>query len=311
VSFTISFQNIMMIKNCDLHTKKIALIVNGKSQRGRSLFRHAKTLLISSEIKLDQAICIRKPEEIKQNIQSLVSSGIDMIIIGGGDGTISEIVDFGVKEDILFAILPLGTSNSFARSLNMPLDLENAVKVIKSGNVKQIDLGQIGTDYFANTANIGLSVEVNRSVNNDFKRKFGRIAYLPLAIWNLVIIQPFDVTVTSPIGVSKFKCIEILIANGQFQGGIPLALNANLGSGKLILKIFLCNNWKDKINLLGYWFLSLFRHNIRNRRIKQFGFDQLKIETRESMYVDIDGETSIKTPIDVSVAEGVLSIIVP
>jgi YegS/Rv2252/BmrU family lipid kinase len=300
-----------MNKEINLDDKKIALIVNGKSQRGRSLFRHAKTLLTDNQIELDQAVCVRKPEEIKQNVQSLVSSGIDMIIIGGGDGTISEIVDFGVKEDILFAILPLGTSNSFARSLNMPLDLENAVKVIKSGNVKQIDLGQIGDDYFANTANIGLSVEVNRSVNNDFKRNFGRLAYLPVAIWNLLTFQPFDVTITSSIGVSKYKCIEMLIANGQFQGGIPLALNANLGSGKLILKMFLCNNWKDKVNLLGYWFLSLFRHNIRNRRIKQFGFDQVKIETREPMYVDIDGEAGIKTPIDVSVAEGVLSIIVP
>jgi YegS/Rv2252/BmrU family lipid kinase len=304
-------KNTTMNKQINLNDKKIALIVNGKSQRGRSLFRHAKTLLIDNGIKLDQSLCIRKPREIKQNVKDIITSGIDMIIIGGGDGTISEIVDFGVKEDILFAILPFGTSNSFARSLNLPLNLESAVKVIKSGNVKQIDLGQIGDDYFANTANVGLSVEVNRSVNNDFKRNFGRLAYLPLAIWNLLTFQPFDVTITSPIGVSKFKCIEILIANGQFQGGIPLALNANLGSGKLILKMFLCNNWKDKLNLLGYWFLSLFRHNIRNRRIKQFGFDQLKIETREPMYVDIDGEASIKTPIDVSVAEGVLSIIAP
>jgi YegS/Rv2252/BmrU family lipid kinase len=309
--FIISIQNITMNKNINLNTKKIALIVNGKSQRGRSLFKHTKALLIDNKIELSQSICIRKPREIRQNVEYIISTGIDMIIIGGGDGTISEIVDFGVKKDILFAILPLGTSNSFARSLNMPLDLESAIKVIKSGNVKQIDLGQIGEDYFANTANIGLTVEVNQSVNNNFKRKFGRIAYLPLVIWNLIIFQPFDVTITSHIGVSKFKCIEILIANGQFQGGIPLALNANLDSGKLILKMFLCNNWKDKLNLLGYWFLSLFRHNIRNRRIKQFRFDNLKIDTRKPMYIDIDGEANIKTPVDICVAEGVLSIIVP
>jgi YegS/Rv2252/BmrU family lipid kinase len=298
-----------MIKNCDLKSKKIALVVNGKSQRGRSLFKHAKTLLGNNEIKLEQSLCIRKPKEIKQKIVEIIESGINMIIIGGGDGTISEIVDFGVKKDILFAILPLGTSNSFARSLNLPLDLESAIKTIKSGNIKQIDLGQIGNDYFANTANIGLSVETNRSVNNDFKRNFGRVAYLPLAIWNLVTFRPFDVTLTTSIGVFKYKCIEILIANGQFQGGIPLALNADLSNRKLIIKLFLCNNWKDKVNLLGYWFLSLFSHNIRNKRIKQFGFDNLKIETRDPMYVDIDGEANIKTPIDIRVAEGVLSII--
>jgi YegS/Rv2252/BmrU family lipid kinase len=300
-----------MTKTVDINTKKIALIVNGNSQRGRSLYKHAIELLAVNQIKIWQGFCIRKPENINKIVQGIISDGVDMIIVGGGDGTISAIVDFGAKKDILFAILPLGTSNSFARSLNMPLDLETAIKVIKIGKVKQIDLGRIGEDYFANTANLGLSVEVNQSVNNDFKKKFGRLAYLPLAIWNLLTFAPFDVTVTTSIGVSKYKCIEILIANGQFQGGIPLALSANLGNGKLILKIFLCNNWKDKINLLGYWFLSLFRHNIRNRRIKQFGFDEAKIETTRPMYVDIDGEANTKTPIKVSVAEKALEIIVP
>jgi YegS/Rv2252/BmrU family lipid kinase len=300
-----------MSKKIDISAKKIALIVNGQSQRGRRLYKHAIKLLDKNQIKILQGLCIRKSQSINQTVQGAIRDGVDMIIVGGGDGTISAVVDFGAKKDILFAVLPLGTANSFARSLNMPLDLESAIQVIKTGKTKRIDLGKIGEDYFANTANLGLSVEVNRSVDNKYKRSFGRLAYLPLAFWHLLNFKPFDVTVTTSIGVAKYKCIEILIANGQFQGGIPLALNADLGNGKLILKIFLCNNWKDKINLLGYWFLSLFSHNIRNKRIKQFGFDQAKIETARPMYVDIDGEATIKTPIEVSVANGALEIVVP
>jgi len=295
----------------DISTKSIALIVNGKSQRGRKLFKRALNLFAFNNIVLDRAICTREPQEIQKNVVDSINSGIDMVIIGGGDGTVSEAVDFGVKLEVLFAVLPLGTSNSFARSLNMPLNLESAIKIIKSGKVRQIDLGKIGEDYFANTANIGLSVEVNRSVNNDFKRSFGRMAYLPIAIWNLITFEPFDVTVTHEGQQAKYKCIEILIANGQFQGGVPLALNANLGNGILIAKIFLCNNWKDKLNLLGYWFMSLFRHNIINRRIKQFSFEQLTLATVAPMFVDIDGESNIKTPITITVAEGALSIITP
>lgn len=297
--------------NIDINSKKIALIVNGKSQRGRKLFKHAKNLLLSNEIQVTRAICVRKPKEINKTVKDCIASGINMIIIGGGDGTISSILEFGLDKKIVFAVLPLGTSNSFARSIEIPLDLEGAVMVIKSGATKQIDLGCINDNYFANTASIGLSVEINKSVNNDFKRNFGRIAYLPLAIWNLVNFQPFGVTITTPTGVSKYKCIEMLIANGQFQGGIALAVDAKLGSGKLILKIFLCNNWRDKLNLLGYWFMSLFRHNIRNKRIKQFIFDNAKIETDVTMYIDIDGEAITKTPINVSVVEKIVSIIVP
>jgi YegS/Rv2252/BmrU family lipid kinase len=300
-----------MTKKININSKKIALIVNCQSQRGRSLYNNTINLLEQNDIKIWQGFCVSNPNKIGKTVQNAINAGVDMIIVGGGDGTISAVVDYGVKNDILFAILPLGTSNSFARSLNMPLDLEEAIKVIKAGKVKQIDLGKIGNDYFANTANIGLSVEVNRSVNDNFKRGFGRLAYLPLAIWNLLTFAPFDVTVITSIGINKYRCIEVLIANGQFQGGIPLALNANLASRKLIIKIFLCNNWKDKFNLLGYWFLSLFRHNIRNRRIKQFGFNVARIETNLPMYVDIDGEVTIKTPIDITVAERILSIIAP
>ncbi len=300
-----------MTNQIDITQKKIALIVNGKSQRGRKLFKHAKELLQSNNITPDQAICVRKPKEIKKTVTDCINSGVDMILIGGGDGTISEIVDFGVKKNILFGFLPLGTSNSFVRSLAIPLDLEGAISVIKAGKTQQIDLGCIDGDYFANTASIGLTVDVNRSVDNNYKRNFGRIIYLPLALWNLINFKTFDATITTKNGVTKYKCLEILIANGQFQGGVPLALDADPESGSLILKIFLCNDFKDRLNLLGYWFLSVFKHNIANRRIKQFTFDQIKIATESPMYVDIDGETSIKTPIQVSVAKKVLSIIVP
>ena len=301
----------MMNNNVDIRTKKIAFIVNGKSQRGRKLFKHALELFKLNEVELKRADCVRKPKDIKKIIIESIAAGINMIIIGGGDGTISEAVDFGVKNHVLFAILPLGTSNSFARSLQMPLDLESAVATIKAGNVAQIDLGQIGRDYFANTANLGISMEVNRSVNNDFKRNFGRLAYLPLAIWKLITFEPFEITLITQKTQIKYKVIEVLIANGQFQGGIPLALNAKLESGKLIVKLFLCSGWTDKINLLGYWFLSLFRHNIRNRRIVQFAIDSVNIDTVKPIDVDIDGEFKTQTPINVSVAKGVLSIIVP
>jgi YegS/Rv2252/BmrU family lipid kinase len=295
----------------DINTKKIALIVNGKSRRGRNMFRNAKKLLSENGINIFANYCVQNPKDITSTVTSAIEKGVDMIIVGGGDGTISAVVDFGAKKDILFAVLPLGTSNSFARSLNMPLDLESAIRVIKNGNTKRIDLGLIGQDYFANTANIGISVNVNKSVDNKYKKNFGRMAYLPLALWHLIKFEPFDLIVKSSSGVTKYRCIEVLIANGQFQGGVGLAMNADLVSGKLIIKIFLCNDWKDKINLLGYWFLSLFKHNIRNKRIIQFGFNEIKLDTNIPMFIDIDGESNIKTPVDVSTAKGALNIIVP
>jgi YegS/Rv2252/BmrU family lipid kinase len=300
-----------MTKNNKLQTHKIALIVNGKSHKGRQLYREAKKKIQAAGINLALSFCVKNPDRLHETVRNSLAEGVDMIIVGGGDGTISSVVDFGANKDIVFAILPVGTANSFALSLGLPIDLDQAIEVIRQAKITQVDMGKINGDYFANTANIGISVAINQAVNPNHKKYFGRIAFIPGAIKQLFTFQPFDVTITSQSRVTKHKCIEMLIANGQFQGGLALALNTDLENGKLLIKIFLCNNWKDKVNLLGYWFLSIFRHNIRNKRIKQYKFDSLTIETSPPMYIDIDGEAVTKTPIDVSVAKASLKIIVP
>jgi diacylglycerol kinase family enzyme len=87
-----------------------------------------------------------------------------MVIVGGGDGTLSSNIDYFKDRDTVFAILPLGTANSFARSLHMPLDLDGAVEVIAHGEPSRIDLGCINGDYFGNSAAIGLSPLIAKSV---------------------------------------------------------------------------------------------------------------------------------------------------
>ena len=75
-----------------------------------------------------------------------------MVIVGGGDGSLSSAVDHFIGTNTVFAILPLGTANSFARTLGIPLDLDGAIDVIAKGRRKRIDLGCIDGDYFANAA---------------------------------------------------------------------------------------------------------------------------------------------------------------
>jgi YegS/Rv2252/BmrU family lipid kinase len=294
----------------DINKTKIALVVNGKSQRGRSLFEQSKELLKQSGVDVDQSFCIRKPSKIRDTVKQLIKDGAGLIILGGGDGTISGAVDYGAFQDVAFGFLPLGTSNSFVRGLNIPLELEQAIEVIKEGKVRSIDMGQIGEDYFANTANLGVSAKVNRSVNNENKKFFGRLAYLPIALWQLLWYKPFNAKITNGADIYEYKCIEILIANGQFQGGLPLALDADLESGNLVVKVFKCQNWSDKWKLMGFWISTLFNLNVHSDNVEILFLDQFTIETNKPIKVDIDGESVAVTPIDVKVAKGSLNVVV-
>src|SRR3546814_9635967 len=101
-----------------------------------------------------------------------------MVCVGGGDGSRSSAVDFFVGHDCVIALLPLGTANSFARTMGIPLDLEGAIGVIAGGRRRRIDLGMIDGDYFANCAAIGLSPLIAESVPHGFKAWAGRVGYL-------------------------------------------------------------------------------------------------------------------------------------
>jgi YegS/Rv2252/BmrU family lipid kinase len=299
-----------MNQTIDLKIAKIALVVNGKSQRGRSLFKESKRLLSLADILVSYSFCIRKPSKIRSTVENLISDGIDLIIVGGGDGTISAAVDFGAYKDVTFAFLPLGTSNSFARGLGLPLELEQAIGVIKKAKTKLIDMGKIGKDYFANTANLGITAQVNRSVNNENKKFFGRLAYVPIVLWQLFWFKPFAATISAGNDIYEYKCIELLIANGQYQGGLPLALDADIESGNLVVKVFKCHNSSDKWKLMGFWISTLFGLNVHSDNVEILFLDQFRIETKKPIKVDIDGESVARTPVDVQVAKDSLRVII-
>src|SRR3546814_2461195 len=78
------------------------------------------------------------------------------------------------SSDVCSSDLPLGTANSFARTLGIPLDLPGAVDVIANGRRARIDLGAINNDYFANVAAIGLPSLVGSTIPDGLKRVLGR-----------------------------------------------------------------------------------------------------------------------------------------
>jgi diacylglycerol kinase-like protein len=98
-------------------------------------------------------------------IQVAIARGNKLIVVGGGDGTLSAIVDYFAYQNVVVGLLPLGTGNSFARSLGIPLSLEGAIEGITNGKVVDIDLGKVDGDYFANVASIGFSAEVARKTS--------------------------------------------------------------------------------------------------------------------------------------------------
>jgi YegS/Rv2252/BmrU family lipid kinase len=288
--------------------KQAILIVNAHSRKGRDLFRQAKEKLTAAGLTLIEAHAVKNPKELTPIMRKAVASGAPMVIVGGGDGSLSGTVDDVVGKDCVFALLPLGTANSFARTLGIPLDLDGAVETIASGRRRRVDLGIINGDYFANAASMGLSPMIGATVPHNLKRYLGRFGYLVWAAWCLVRFHAFKISVDD--GKEKRTCwtTEVRIFNGRFHGGVELAEDAEVDSGEIVVQAVV---GRSIFRLLWDWFAKYFKLPARQAVHEEFKGERLLIDTKPRLPISIDGEVVAKTPATVEVAQMAIEVVVP
>ena len=198
--------------------KSAVLVVNTHSRKGQRLFFRAVDELTKRGINIIASYPVRHPDRLPEIMKEAIRRQGSLVIVGGGDGTISSIVDQFAYQEVVLGILPLGTGNSFARTLGIPLTLEGAVDVIASGKVADIDLGKIDNDYFANIAALGFSADVAHSSPNTLKKFLGPLAYLFVAVGQFFHHRSFSCTFHTANEEHVVKTHQVLIANGSFMG---------------------------------------------------------------------------------------------
>jgi YegS/Rv2252/BmrU family lipid kinase len=288
--------------------RSAVLVVNARSRKGRKLFRHACRKLEEAGINLIRAHAIRHPERIGEAIRKAIGEGAPMVIVGGGDGSLSSAVDYFVGHETVFALLPLGTANSFARTMGIPLDLDGAIGVIARGRRRRIDLGMIDDDYFANCAAIGMSPLIAETVPDGVKARLGRAGYLGWAMVKMSRFKSFRLHVSGEGIDETIDALEVRIANGAYHGGTVLVDDAEVDSGEIVVQAVT----GTALPYLGWsWALSVLRLPGRRKTTREFRGRALRIETDPPLPISIDGEVLAKTPVMAKVARGVIEVAAP
>ena len=292
----------------DALPKRATLVVNAMSRRGAAVFDEARDKLQAAGVKLIDAHAVQNPEIMEPVVKAAIAKS-PMVIIGGGDGTLSSTVDYFMGSDTVFAVLPLGTANSFARTLGLPLDLDGAIDVIAKGRRKRIDLGMIDGDYFANAAALGLSPLIADTVPHGLKKYLGMIGYLIWAARVAFKFRPFKLRITLDDGtVVKSWATEARIANGTHHGGVELVEDQALDSGEIVIQAV---TGKSLWGLAWSWFATLCPAGYRAQTTTEWWGRKLQLEARPAQKISIDGEIAAKTPVTVAVARGAIEVAAP
>ena len=288
--------------------KQAILVVNTMSRSGAEAFDEVRDKLVAAGVELLAAHAVDDPDQMEPTIREAISNA-PMVIVGGGDGSLSTNVDFFMGMDTVFAIIPLGTANSFAGTLGIPKDVDSAVAVIADGERKRIDLGCIDGDYFVNAAAIGLSPLIAKTVPHKLKRYLGSVGYLLWALRCAFRFRPFLMTVEHDDGrCEKVWATEARIANGTHHGGVEMVESQEIDSGLIVIQAVTGTSvWG-----LGWsWFATVMKLRGRHGTTCEFQGRNMRLNTKPRLDISIDGEIAARTPVTISVARGAIEVAAP
>jgi diacylglycerol kinase (ATP) len=234
---------------------------------------------------------------------------VDMVIIGGGDGTLNAAAEALVQTGLPLGILPLGTANDLARTLGIPTQLAGAARVIAEGCSHRIDLGRVNGKHFFNVASLGLSVHIARELRVDIKRRWGVLGY-PLTLWRTVEAhRAFGAEIRCDETRMRLRAMQISVGNGRhYGGGMTIAADAEIDDGAL-----------DLVSLApqGLWGLIANLPTLRWGRhgnggqVRHWRCRELEIRTRRPIPINTDGEVTTRTPARIDVVPGAVPVFVP
>jgi diacylglycerol kinase (ATP) len=251
---------------------------------------------------------LEDPELIPELIRRYAAE-VDVVVLAGGDGTISGAAGALRETGVPFAIVPLGTANDLARTLAIPDDPAAACRLVTTGRIKAIDLGEVNGRYFFNAAHIGLGVEVERSLESEIKERWGVLAYARATLDALSELRPFAVEIRADGRRQVLRSVQITVGNGRYYGGgMTIAEDAAIDDARLDLY---------SVAPVSGWQLLRLAPDLRRGRqdrleaVEVLAGREIEVRTRHPKRVIADGEPIAHTPAVFRVLPGAVRVIVP
>jgi diacylglycerol kinase (ATP) len=234
---------------------------------------------------------------------------VDLVIVGGGDGSLNAAADGLVETGLPLGVIPMGTANDFARTMQIPVDLVEAAKTIAQGHKRRIDLGWVNGKHFFNVASLGLTVKITRELSHDVKSRWGVLAYPLTALRVLWNHRPFHAEIRANGGTHQVHAVQIAVGNGRYYGGgMTIAEDAAIDDSRLDLYSLEVHRWWQVMSLVPSLRAGTQagKEGVRVLRGREF-----EIRTRRPRHINTDGEITTQTPAVFRVVPQALEVCVP
>lgn len=262
------------------------------------------------------AVCTTgKPGHAAAFARSAVRQKCDYVIAAGGDGTLNEVINGVARHarNIKVGLLPLGTGNDFARSLKLPLTVDENIAILRSAKTRLIDLVRVRSDrirYFVNVSAGGFSGLVDEKLTPKMKRTWGPLAYVRSAAAALPELHGYHTTVRLADGEKlRLNLYNMIVANGTFvAGGLPVAPEADPGDGLLDVVLISKRSTAEMVVLAAQIILG---NHLGSEAVIFRRTQRLTVNSRPGMWFNADGELVGNAPAIFEVVPRALQFVAP
>jgi diacylglycerol kinase family enzyme len=245
--------------------------------------------------------------------RALSERGDALVVVGGGDGTISAAASALVGTDTALGILPLGTLNHFARDLGIPTALNDAAALIGAGKVRLVDVAEMNGRVFVNNSAIGLYplLVVDREIQ---RVRLGRPKAVAMAIASVRTLVRFSrqrlaLTVNDQQG--QVDTPLLFVGNNDYRIDLPAAgTRDSLQDGQLFV---VAMRTTTRLGFIAAGVRALLNRSRAEDMARIEGVERLRVSSpRSHLAVSLDGEVlRAAPPLDYSIRKRALKVIAP
>lgn len=249
---------------------------------------------------------------IETAMRRAVEDGCETLVAGGGDGTINTGASAAVEAGIALGVLPLGTLNHFAKDLGIPLDLEEAAKVVLEGVVCKVDVGEINGRIFLNNSSLGVYpaiVRLREKYQATLRGKWLAALWAGLTVLRRSPFMAVRIVAEGETIVRRTPLV--LVGNNEYKmSGIQGGTRESLARGQLALYVL---NAERRPGLLRLAWEVFFKGADRVKEVDLITVEEATIETRRHrLQVAADGEVfTMESPLSYRIRPEALRVHVP
>jgi len=254
-----------------------------------------------------EIVYTQSSNHLRRLLRERVVGKLDRIAIAGGDGTLHAAAQELAYSNTVLGILAQGTANNLATALRLPRDLPSAFRTIAEGDVREIDLGEIGDGYYFNEgAGVGVFADTLALTGVGRTKSISRTLRTLLQL--ILTNRQYRLTLVVDGVPYTEEVLNVVVANTAFLGlNLPIAPHARLTDSRLdvvVIKALQRREW------IPYLKAIRTQSHMNLPKIATFTGREIEIRSRRPINVHVDDRATRRTPVRLRVADKALKVMV-